>query len=124
MKIDAKTIEVNGVKYIPADSVQSLSEADCDGLRYAIIRCRDAGVHAGWVKHREGREVKLIGSRRLWQWHGKTLSGLATEGTTDASSCKYANEVPEIDLLDACEVIYCTDAGRLSIQAMREWVNE
>lgn len=117
-----KSITVDGVEYVPADS--ALCTPDVSGLRYCIVRCRDAGVHAGYVKSTSGREVVLLKSRRLWRWHAKTLSGLATEGTTNASRCKYANEVPEITLLDACEIIPCTGAGRNSVTGMPEWKNE
>jgi len=93
-------------------------------MRYCIIRCRDAGVHAGYVAHHSGREVTLLKSRRLWKWHGKTLSGLAQEGTTNADECKYANEIPEIMVLDACEIIPCSEAGKASIGMIPDWENE
>jgi hypothetical protein len=117
------TIVIDDVRYVREDSVNKLS-ASKEGLRYAIIRCRDAGVHAGWVSSVKERTVVLLDSRRLWKWHGKTLSGLATEGTTNKERCKYANTVPEIVLLDACEVIYCTNAGMNSILCMKEWLND
>lgn len=116
-------ITVDGVEYIRAD--QSVLAPPVDGLRYCIVRCYRAGVHAGFVSVHIGTEVTLLRSRRLWRWHGKTLSGLATEGTTDATACKYANEIPEITVLDACEIIPCTDAGMRSIrEEVGEWVNE
>ena len=115
-------IMINGVEYVRKDSVQTLAEP-VDGMRYCIVRCRDAGVHAGFVKNHSGREVTLLNSRRLWKWHGKTLSGLATEGTTSAKDCKYANEIPEITVLDACEIIPCTEKGRNEIRNLREWTN-
>lgn len=120
------SIEINGVKYIRADQVQQMQQmADIEyGMRYCIVRCRDAGVHAGFIADHEGREVTLRLSRRLWRWHGRTLSGLAIEGTTDASQCKYAPEVPEIIVLDACEIIPCTQAGMESIRNMEPWRNE
>jgi hypothetical protein len=118
-----QTITIDDVEYVRKDSLSALADTH-EGMRYCIIRCRDAGVHAGYVKHHEGREVTLLKSRRLWKWHGKTLSGLATEGTTNADKCKYANEVPEITVLDACEIIPCTGIGKSSITGMKEWVNE
>jgi hypothetical protein len=107
-------ITINGIEY---------QRASTEGFRYCIVRCRDAGVHAGYVAERNGREVKLLKSRRLWRWHGRTLSGLAIEGTTDIGACKYAPEVPEIEVLDACEIIPCTEAGQKSIEQVPEWTN-
>jgi len=119
-----KTIKIDEVEYVRADSVQTLADP-MDGLRYCIARCRDAGVHAGFVKEQVGREVVLLNSRRLWRWHGKTLSGLATEGTTKLSACKYSDEIPEIKLLEVCELISCTEAGVRHIrEEVGPWKNE
>jgi hypothetical protein len=118
-----KTIMIDDQKYVRESDIGTLAEP-VEGLRYCIVRCRDAGVHAGFVKERNGREVTLLKTRRLWKWHGKTLSGLANEGTTNSSYCKYSNEIPEITVLDACEIIPCSDKGMKSIQNVKEWTNE
>ncbi len=117
------TIVVNGVTYIK----QSAQVAEpVDGMRYCIIRCSGAGVHAGFVKSRAGKdEVELLKSRRLWRWWGKTLSGLATEGSFAPEKCKYADELPEITLLGVCEIIPCTDVAIKSIREdVGEWKND
>lgn len=36
--------------------------------QYVIVRCRDAGVHAGVLESHQGRECVLTDSRRLWYW--------------------------------------------------------
>ena len=119
-------ITIDDVEYVRADSLQNLEPAVEDGLRYCIVRCRDAGVHSGFVveKGQEGRTVKIFKSRRLWSWHAKTLSGLATEGITNEKECKFANEVPEITVLDACEIIPCSKSAMSQIRNFKEWVNE
>lgn len=111
-------ITVNGINYVREELASPV-----DGLRYCIIRCTGAGVHAGYVESRNGTEVTLLKSRRLWRWHGRTLSGLAIEGTTKKEHCKYAPEVPEITLLGCCEIIPCSESGKKSIVEMGEWVN-
>ena len=119
-----KTIKIDNVEYVRKDDLARLADP-VDGLRYCIVRCSAAGVHAGFVKERNGQEVTLLRSRRLWRWWGKTLSGLATEGSFAPEKCKYANEIPEITVLDACEIIPCSDAGMRSIREdVGEWVNE
>jgi hypothetical protein len=123
-KMENNEIEINGVTYIRLDSVKYLAPPTVDGMRYCIVRCRDAGVHAGFVSKHNGREVTLLKTRRLWRWHGKTLSGLATEGTTDAKQCKYADEIDEITVLDACEIIPCSSVGQKSIrEEVGRWTN-
>lgn len=117
-------ITIDGTDYVRAGSNTYLAEP-VDGLRYCIVRCRDAGVHAGFVRHHDGREVTLLRSRRLWRWWGKTLSGLATEGSFKPKECKYADEIPEITVLDACEIIPCTKAGMRSIrEEVGPWKND
>jgi len=100
-------------------------EDKTEGLRYCIVRCTQAGVHAGFVKERNGQEVTLLKTRRLWRWWGKTLSGLASEGTFAPEKCKFSDEIEEITVLDACEIIPCTDKA---IKSLREdvgpWQND
>lgn len=86
--------------------------------RYVIVRCRDAGVHAGVLKSRDGRECELGDSRRLWYWKPANkaafLSGVATEGLHGDSKVGAA-----VDLLltEDCEIIACSEAAEASIRA-------
>ena len=110
-----KEITIDGIKYVPADSVNTMAEL-VDSMQFCIIRTYSAGVHAGYVKSREGKEVTLVNARRLWRWAGAfTLSELATEGTTNPEECKFAVSVPEIILTEAIEIIPCTERAKSSI---------
>ena len=76
--------------------------------RYVVVRCRDAGVHAGEYVSHSGREVTLKEARRLWAWRvpmGKPyfLSGLAQFGIDHAHS-KIGTPISVI-LTEACEII-------------------
>lgn len=87
--------------------------------KYVVVRCRDAGVHAGTlVSHRE-RQCELKDSRRLWYWkvagNGAFLSGVASKGLDHAES-KVGSPV-DILLTENCEIITCTDAARDNIVA-------
>ena len=90
---------------------------------YVIVRGRDCGVHAGEFVSREGREVVLRNSRRIWYWKGAaSLSELAVHGAKDVAACKFGVPIPgAIELLDACEVIPCSPAGQKMIQCCPEW---
>ena len=118
-----KTNMIDEVEYVQKGTVASLAEP-VDGLRYCIIRCRNAGVHSGFVKERNGKEVTLLQTRRLWRWWGKTLSGLATEGTFKPADCKFSDEIQEITILDACEVIPCTQKAIDSLRGVGAWKND
>jgi len=85
---------------------------------YVIVRCRDAGVHAGYLKSYEGREVVLTESRRLWYWKAAnkshSLSGVAVNGLESTS--KITARVEKIILPEACEIIFCSIVAMNSIQ--------
>lgn len=90
--------------------------------QYYIIRCDRSGVFAGHIKHREGREVTMTDVRRLWYWAGAaSLSQMAVEGTKKPHGCKFTVTVPEMVVLDAIEILPCTDQAEASIRGVAEW---
>lgn len=90
--------------------------------KYVIVRTQSAGVFAGELEKREGREVELSNARRIWYWDGAaSLSQLAIEGTTKPSNCKFPAPVNKIILLDTIEIIQTTDKAKDSIQGVIEW---
>jgi len=120
MQTEAKTISINGVEYVQAD--QSQPAEKLDNMRYVIIRTYSAGVFAGYLKAREGKEVTLLKARRLWYWDGAaSLSQLAMEGVSKPQNCKFPCEVDEIELTEAVEVINCTEKARKSIKGVVIW---
>lgn len=119
-------IRINEVDYVRADSIPKLPEIEGN---YVIVRCRNAGVHAGYLQQRCNGVVSLSNSRRLWRWWSKfTLSGLAMEGVLKGkeSECHFACMLPKIDLTesDVCEIIYCTQEAAKSIQEVKEYSND
>lgn len=88
-------------------------------LKPVIVRTYSAGVHFGYLARRDGKEVDLIKSRRIWSWQGaNTLSEIATIGF-DSKRSRVAVPV-SITLTEAIEIIDCTDAGVAAIEAA-EW---
>lgn len=91
-----------------------------------IIRCRDAGVHFGYLVGYEGRVVELKDSRRMWRWHSaseNTLSGVARCGINQSKSKIQGIISGSIILNEACEILPCTDDSATSI-ASAEVYNE
>ena len=89
---------------------------------YVIVRTYTAGVHAGTLVSREGKEVVLENSRRLWYWDGAaSLSELAVRGVSKPGNCKFPSVVPSIMLTEAIEIIPCTKVAKNIIQAVPEW---
>lgn len=87
-------------------------------LKPVIVRTYSAGVHFGYLVSRDGKEVILERSRRLWRWFGAwTLSEIATAGL-DAKKSKVAAPV-SITLTEAIEIIDCTPEAVASIESAK-----
>jgi hypothetical protein len=83
-----------------------------------IVRTYSAGVHFGYLIQRDGKEVTLERSRRLWRWHGAwTLNEVATAGV-DVTKSKVGAPV-SIVLTEAIEIIECTPAAVASLEAAK-----
>jgi len=123
MKTEINTITINGVEYVEKSSIKSNELAPkLDGLEYVMCRTYSAGVFAGYLKERAGKEVTLLQARRIWYWDGAcSLSQLAVDGTTKPSECKFAIEVPSVILTEAVEIIPITTKARKSIDGVKPW---
>ena len=118
---EMETITINGVEYVRKSAVPDMAP-EVDGMEYCIVRTYSAGVFAGYVESREGKEVKLRNARRIWYWEGAaSLSQLAMQGTSKPEGCKFPCEVTEVTLTEAIEIIPCTEQARQSIAEVEVW---
>ena len=93
--------------------------------RYVIVRTYSAGVFAGILESRTGQEVVLFNARRLWYWTGAaSLSQMAVSGTSSPLICKFPVAVPRIELLQAIEILDCSEEARASIASVPVWSAE
>ena len=86
-----------------------------------LIRTRDAGVHVGILREldRAGRSATLADARRLWRWRGaNTLNEVATLGVAEEYT-RLSQPVPEIVILDVCEVLPVAEAAVASLTTSR-----
>ena len=89
---------------------------------YVMVRTYSAGVFAGTLERRDGKEVELSNARRIWYWQGAaSISQLALEGTSKPDGCKFPPEVPKVILTEAIEILDVTEAARASIAAVKPW---
>jgi hypothetical protein len=94
---------------------------DSDVNKYVIVRTYSAGVFAGTLLQRDGKEVILKDARRLWYWVGAaSLSQLAVTGPTKKGS-KFPVAVAKITLTEAIEIIPCSTVAVTAIKAVPEW---
>lgn len=89
---------------------------------YVIVRTYSAGVFAGDLVSKKGKEVVLKNVRRLWYWKGaSSLSQLAQEGVKYPLECKFPIEVSRIQLTEAIEILDATDVAKESIKNVPVW---
>ncbi len=98
------------------------TEEEIKDLEYVLIRTYSAGVHVGYLKERNGQEVTLINSRRIWKWDGAaTLSQIAMEGCKNPPECKISMCVDKIILTQAIEIISTTKRCKDFLDNVEEW---
>jgi hypothetical protein len=90
--------------------------------KYVIVRTQSAGVFAGTLESRKGKEVVLSNARRLWYWDGAaSLSEIATRGVSKPQNCKFPAAVPSVTLTEAIEILDVLPSGKKSIEAVKPW---
>ncbi len=98
-------------------------ETIMENRKYVIVRTYSAGVFAGYLESRNGKEVVLKNVRRLWHWEGAaTLSQLAQEGVSKPMDCKFPTEVDRIELLECIEILDVTEKAKKNIANVPVWV--
>ena len=114
-------ITINGEVYILKSSIPAQAAPGLNGMRYCIIRTYSAGVFAGYIEKREGKEATIRNARRIWYWDGAcSLSQLAKDGTCLPDKCKFAIEVDEVLVTEVIEIIPCTEKAMQSIKGVPE----
>lgn len=87
-----------------------------------IVRSVQAGVFYGNIKEKNGDEVTMTDARCLWYWSGAaSLNQLAEEGVKNPINCKFTMAVPELTILNVCEIIPCSDKAVKNIDAVSVW---
>lgn len=87
-----------------------------------IVRGDRSGVFFGTLVEKDGSEITLKNCRRIWYWDGAaSISQLAAEGTKKPDECKFTVSVNNIIILDAIEIIPCTEMAINSIEGVKEW---
>lgn len=113
-----KTILIDGVEYAPIFKKAGKKK----GMEYKIVRTYSAGVFAGYLESKKGKEVVLRNARRIWKWSGAaSLSQLAMEGTSDPENCKFPCEVDKVVLTEAIEILDVTKEAKKSIDGVVIW---
>ncbi len=123
MKIDINSLTIGQAREIAnmINGQDAVSQSLNNGMvgKYVIVRCHDAGVHAGVLESHNGRECVLTESRRLWYWkpanNSSFLSGVAECGLH--SDSKVGRPQRRIHITENCEISECSPEAESSIRA-------
>jgi hypothetical protein len=97
-------------------------EKDNNIGKKVIVRGTNSGVFFGTLSEHDGQAVTLTNCRRLWYWDGAASDfQLAVDGVKAPANCKFTVTVAHIEILDAIEIIPCTDKAVESIESVAKW---
>lgn len=120
--VELNELIVNGEVYVKKSSIIQQKAPELNSMKYCIVRTYSAGVFAGFLESREGKEAVIRNVRRIWYWDGAcSLSQLAKDGTAKPENCKFAVTVNKIEVTEAIEIIECTEKAMKSILGVPEW---
>ena len=115
-------LTINGIIYVRKDTLKNCKPLKVDGYEYKMVRTYSAGVFAGYLKSREGKEVVLLEARRIWSWAGaSSLSQLAMSGTSQPDKCKFPEAVSEVILTEAIEILDISLKAKKTIDKVAIW---
>lgn len=87
-----------------------------------IVRCNRAGVYYGEIVNQNGQEIEMANVRNIWYWSGAaSVMQLASDGVSRPKDCKFSVVVDSLILLDAIQVVPCTDKAVKSLDAVDVW---
>jgi hypothetical protein len=116
-----KTITIDGVEYAPVSEMKERTVSR-KGMKYVIVRTYSAGVFAGYLKERKGKEAVVLNARRLWYWKGaSSLSQLSVDGVRFPNECKFPCEVEQVELTEVIEILPVTPEAKASIDSVPVW---
>ncbi len=114
--VNVEEVVIDGQTYVPKTSIPETSG------EFFIVRTYSAGVFAGEIEKKDGKNVVMTNARRLWYWTGAaSLSQLAVEGTSRPGECKFPVAVPRVELTEAIEILDVTIKAKKSIQGVKVW---
>jgi hypothetical protein len=105
-------------------AIEAYEQAEAEPLfrPYVLVRSANSGVHFGNLASKQGDEVTLLNSRRVWAWAGAcSLSQMAVEGVKKPEECKFSVIVPEITILGVCEIIPLSPEAVQNLYGVPEW---
>ena len=111
---------IEGITYVPKGSEQVFAEK-VDNMPFVLIRGYGSGVQFGYLKSRNGCEVELINSRRIWNWNGATETNQIDVSGIDNGASKVTVVVPHKIVTDAIEIMTLTKQAADNLSKTTIW---
>lgn len=90
--------------------------------KQVIVRGTSSGVYFGELSNKNNREIILSNCRRILAWDTvSNLSELSKEGLKDEMEYRFTEPVDELTILDAVEILPCTENSAKSIEQAPAW---
>ena len=87
-----------------------------------IVRGNRSGVFFGTLEEKNGQEVELTNARKLYYWSGAAaVEQIAVDGVKNPSNCKFTVVVPEISVMDAIQILPCSEDAITCIEGVSVW---
>jgi len=124
---DVKVVNVNGVDYVPKDSVKSSVPAEkVKGLERVVIRSYGAGVFYGYLKEKKaelnGVNVILLRAKRIHHWKGAcSLTQLAMEGVKNPQECRITDAIDSEFIANVIEILPLTKDAEKNLDGVELW---
>lgn len=106
------------------EQISSAVSSDKSGgeLPYKIVRCKEAGVFAGYLLGQEGETVTLLNARCLWYWKGAfSLNEMADKGPSLPKECKFTTPTFRVKLLGAIQILDVSPEAKKVIEGIAPW---
>ena len=90
--------------------------------KFCIVRCRDAGVHCGFVESVNGRTVEIREDRIIHRWDSDwcwTLNEMVNRGAPEDTRISAPIELNYV--LDACEIKVVTNPEAIEKLRVSKW---
>jgi hypothetical protein len=122
-KMDIDSLTIGQAKTLAAMfyKTQAVPSNPATG-KYCIVRCHNAGVHAGFVKQANDSFVELVEARRLWYWKSAfslseaAITGIKKEGNRIGTRVNVI-----IPTHDVCEFLPCTSESQGTIEGTDDY---
>ena len=120
--MEKSSLVIDGKEYVLKSSIKTTEKAKPKkNMPYKIIRTYSAGVFAGYLAKRVGKEATIKEARRLWYWKGAaSLSQLAIDGVKFPLECKFSKPV-DTEVTEIIEILDVTEKAKQSIASVKEW---